>query len=224
MSLDIAKRAQIVTLKTWTNKIAKEIAFLTDVSIPTVYNVCARAIQSGFNPQDGIYCTVITDDLARDSSRSGRPAKQTDSTKDMVISKVRRDRFGREKSCTDLAGEPSTPSHSGINVSATTICRILKAARFNKTKPTRKLRLTKKMKAERLAWCRQFEHWTLTDWKNVIWSDETSLILLHRPGGYRFWRTPNETLIQSYNRERLKNASEFIFGVCFSYNKKGPCH
>ncbi|KAJ5167362.1 uncharacterized protein N7482_006143 [Penicillium canariense] len=59
-------------------------------------------------------------------------------------------RYGREKSCADLAGELSK---EGIIISATTIWRILKNAGLRKTKPTRKPGLTKKMKADRLAWC-----------------------------------------------------------------------
>jgi hypothetical protein len=87
---------------------------------------------------------------------------------------VRLDRYGREKSCADLAGELS---EIGINISATTIWRILKNAGLRKTKPTRKPGLTKKMKADRLAWCLEHQHWTLEDFKNVIWSDETSVVL-----------------------------------------------
>lgn len=38
----------------------------------------------------------------------------------------------------------------GVNISSAIIWRVLKKARFRKTKLTRKPRLTKKMKAERL--------------------------------------------------------------------------
>jgi transposase len=82
-----------------------------------------------------------------------------------LIQKVRRDRFGREKSCADLARDLS---QEGINISATTVWRVLKKAGFKKTKPTRKPRLTQKMREERLQWCKNHEHWTLEDWKNII--------------------------------------------------------
>ncbi|EQL37278.1 hypothetical protein BDFG_01252 [Blastomyces dermatitidis ATCC 26199] len=48
------------------------------------------------------------------------------------------------------------------------------------------------MKKKRLEWCLKHKNWTLEDWKNVIWSDETSVILLHRRGGYRIWRRADE--------------------------------
>jgi hypothetical protein len=41
------------------------------------------------------------------------------------------------------------------------------------------------MKMARLAFAIDHAHWTLDDWKNVIWSDETSVVLGHRRGSYR---------------------------------------
>ncbi|KAI8659476.1 hypothetical protein NCS56_00897900 [Fusarium sp. Ph1] len=59
-------------------------------------------------------------------------------------------------------------SLEGHNLSAITVWRILKAAGFQKTKPTRKPGLTKKMRQERYKWCIAHQDWTLEDWKNVI--------------------------------------------------------
>ncbi|PQM43535.1 hypothetical protein VC83_09662 [Pseudogymnoascus destructans] len=115
-------------------------------------------------------------------------------------------------------------SLQGIDISATTTWRVLRTAGFRKTKPTRKPGLTKKMRAERLKWCLDHQHWTLEDWKNVIWSDETSVVLNHRRGGYRIWRKADEAFLRSCIRERWKGYSEFMFWGCFTYNKKGPCH
>ena len=80
------------------------------------------------------------------------------------------------------------------------------------------------MKDDRLAWCREHEKWTLEDWKNVVWTDETSVILLHRRGGYKIWRKSDEACKKSCIRERWKGYSEFMFWGCFTYEKKGPCH
>lgn len=95
---------------------------------------------------------------------------------------------------------------------------------MRKTKPTRKPGLTKKMMADRLRFAKDHEHWTLEDWKNVIWTDETSVVLLHRRGGYRVWRTKDEAFLKSCIRERWKGYTEFMFWGSFTYDKKGPCH
>jgi len=80
------------------------------------------------------------------------------------------------------------------------------------------------MRNERLRWCLDHQDWTLDDWKNVIWSDETSVVLGHRRGGYRVWRRPDEAFVRSAIRERWSGYQEFMFWGCFSWDKKGPCH
>jgi len=60
-----------------------------------------------------------------------------------------------------------------------TVWRILRKAGLRKTKPTRKPGLTIKMRKARLAFALRHKDWTLEDWKNVIWLDETSVVLLH---------------------------------------------
>jgi hypothetical protein len=84
--------------------------------------------------------------------------------------------------------------------------------------------LTTAMKEARLQFALRFEHWTLEDWKNVIWSDETSVILGHRRGGIRVWRKSAEKYDKTCMTRRWKGSSEFMFWGCFSYNKKGPFH
>ena len=77
----------------------------------------------------------------------------------------------------------------------------------------------------RLQFCLRYQHWTIEDWKNVIWSDETSVILGQQRGyKRRVWRTPLEKNIKSCTRRRWAGYSEFMFWECFSYDKKGPFH
>ena len=129
--------------------------------------------------------------------------------------------MAEKKTAADIAGELS---QEGIELSKMTVLRVLKAAGFHKTKPTRQPGLTAKMKIDRLRWCEAHRDWTLEDWKNVIWSDETSVILLHRRGGYRVWRKADERFVRSCIRERWKGANEFIFWGAFFYDKKCPCY
>src|SRR5450432_2554373 len=80
------------------------------------------------------------------------------------------------------------------------------------------------MKKARYEFCQAYKDWTLEDWKNVIWTDETSVILGHRRGGTRVWRAIKDRYDPTVVRARWKGASEFMFWGCFSYDKKGPCH
>jgi hypothetical protein len=79
-------------------------------------------------------------------------------------------------------------------------------------------------KAERLKWCLDHEHWTLEDWKNVIWTDETSVQLGSVRGKRRVWRRADEAFHPHVITRRWKGFSELMWWSAFSYNKKGPYH
>jgi transposase len=82
------------------------------------------------------------------------------------------------------------------------------------------------MREARLAFCLLYKDWTIEDWKRVIWSDETAVVLGHRRGAVRIWRTAKEGRkpVKSTVRARWAGACEFMFWGCFSYDWKGPCH
>jgi hypothetical protein len=138
-----------------------------------------------------------------DKPRSGRPntAINGENTK-RIIEIISKDRAGKEKSAEILGYE--------LRVSRQSICRIMRAAGY-KVKYTTKSGLNVKMKEKRLAFCRKYQHWTLEDWKNVIWSDETSVVLGQRRGSYRVWRKTDEGRIEEVTRKRWKGYSEFMF-------------
>jgi hypothetical protein len=105
-------------------------------------------------------------------------------------------------------------------VSASTVQRIFKRRGIRKLKPTHKPGLTAAMKAARLKFCQDHRHWTLEDWKNVIWTDETSVCLGHHRGSVRVWRTKEDRYEPTVVRPRWHGASEFMFWGCFTYDKK----
>lgn len=217
---DIATRALVVTLMSPAVGLRSvEVAAKTGLSKRLVNNIYAKAVKQGFDPNRNPIS--LHDEMLQNKPRSGRPSKQTPEAQEALISFVRRDRYGREKTCSDLAG---ALNDRGIDISASTVHRILRKAGFRKTKPTRKPGLTKEMRAARLAWCLEHKDWTLEDWKKVIWSDETSVALNQRRGGYRVWRKKDEAFVKSCLRERYKGYQEFMFWGCFTYDKKGPCH
>ena len=77
-------------------------------------------LKEGFDP---INRPIQVDDVFiefADAPRSGRPKSNSQSYKKKVIAKVHYDRFGREKTCADIAGELSG-SLEGLAMSPTTI-------------------------------------------------------------------------------------------------------
>ena len=63
----------------------------------------------------------------------------------------------------------------------------------------------------RLAWCLEREHWTLEDWKNVIFLDETSVVLGGVRGGRRVWRKKDEAFYYYCIIRRWKGKKEFMW-------------
>ena len=218
---DLATRAMVITLKSaLVKRTDAKVAEETGLNPRTINHIYAKAIRRGFDPNR--FPLEIKNEYIEDGERSGRPKKLTEALEKVVSEKVRGDRFGRELFCTDLTGYLSEENNQ--EVSAITVWRALRSLGFKKTKPTRKPGLTQKMRDDRLRFCIDHQHWTLEDWKNVVWSDETSVVLNHRRGGYRIWRTAEEAFLKSSIRERWKGYSEFMFWACFTYDKKGPCH
>ncbi len=68
--------------------------------------------------------------------------------------------------------------------------RALALLHYQSVKPTFKLGLTLSLRDKRLAFARAHQHWTLEGWKEVIWTDETSVIIGHRHGGNFLWKQP----------------------------------
>lgn len=133
-----------------------------------------------------------------------------------ILGIISRDRYGREKSCATISRE--------VGVSPRTVLTVLKKYGYSSSKPTRKPGLTAKMKEDRYQFALKYQSWTLEDWKSVIWSDETSIMLGQRRGKQRVWRRASEAFTRSTIRERWKGFSEFMFWGCFTYDFKGPCH
>ena len=124
-----------------TSDIAKKLGYSTR----QVQRIYGRAIKRGFDPNETLF--ILKDKWLQDAPRSGRPTKQTPETTQAIVTKVQYDRYGRERTCANLAGELS---QMGVDILVITIWRILRKNGYRKTKPTRKPGLTKVMRSERL--------------------------------------------------------------------------
>ncbi|KAF7574255.1 hypothetical protein PtrM4_058780 [Pyrenophora tritici-repentis] len=156
---DSYTRVLTVTLKSPpVGKSTSQILELTGVHPRTVNRIYSRAIAAGFEPN--VLPLKILPHHVQDAPRSGRPTRQTEEVKEEIIQHVRRDKYGREKSCADVAGALSL---KGVNILDTTVWRVLREAGYKKTKPTRKPGLTQQMRNDRLRWAIDHKDWTLED-------------------------------------------------------------
>ena len=121
---DSATRAQIVALRAYGIS-APEIAKITQISERTIRDIYRRAIDQGF---DLMSSPLVLNTHVDNTSYLGRLSKQTKDTKNLILEKVRYNRYGREKTCDYIAAEVG-------GVSGTTVWQILRASRLRKTKP-----------------------------------------------------------------------------------------
>jgi hypothetical protein len=156
----------------------------------------------------------------------GRPRKLDDpSLGDKVLQIIVKNKKTREWSAKKvsvvLAG---ILQDEGFPVSPRTIHRFLKRRGYKKLKHTTKPGLNTAQKQARLHWALQYKDWTIEDWKRIVWSDESSVVLGAYRGKRRCWRLSKEGHTEQVTRRRWKGTKEFMFWACFAWGHKGPCY
>ena len=74
-----------------------------------------------------------------------------------------------------------------IDVSVATVYRRLREMGFDSHTSVKKQFLTKKHRAKRLEWCKKHQNWTVSDWKKVIFSDESNFKPFERKNKQCVW-------------------------------------
>jgi transposase len=208
---DIATRAQALALLQARVPIDR-VSKISGISVNQIYRIDKKARERGYDPTTS---TILSDDFLIDAPRSGRPKKITEEMEQEIIQEIRKSRNGREKSAVELGWQ--------FDISDASAIRTLHKHNLRKYKPSYKPGLTEEMRAARLKFAREHRY-NLEWWKNIIWTDETSIVLGHCRGAIRVWRTASERFDPTVMRERWNGASEFMFWGSFSYDKKGPFH
>ena len=140
----------------------------------SIYQLKKTARSRGYDPTVSPH---IKEKYVADAPRTGRSKVTSTEDETRIVEHVQKSRQGRKSTCVELGHK--------FEVSAMIIHRILRANGLRKRKPSWKPGLTDAMKAARYEFAQRHENWLIEDWKNVIWSDETSVVLGHRRGGIR---------------------------------------
>lgn len=113
---DICTHALIITLESpFGGKSTNQISAITGSSPRTIDSIYSKAYQRGFKPN--MPTIELLPKYLEDTPHAGRPHKQED-IHEATLEKVRRHRYGREKSCTGIADDLSI---HGYNVSSTAV-------------------------------------------------------------------------------------------------------
>jgi hypothetical protein len=210
--------ARILALKRFDDGVPHEkITQETEITRSSIYKLRAKAISRGWKEGD-----IVEPFHVDDAPRPRRPKIST-VTALFIIETMTKNSVTRGWSTAQITDEVSyTPGWQPV--SRRTVYRVLTDAGYGVFKRTIKPGLTEEMKKARLKWCLDHKDWTLEDWKNVIFSDETSVQLGGIRGRRRVWRKNNEAYHHHVTVRRWKGFSEFIWWSCFSYDEKGPYH
>ncbi len=79
-------------------------------------------------------------------------------------------------------------------ISEHTTRRTLKQMGYSSRRPHRVPLLSAKNRKRRLQFTQAQQNWTIEDWKNVAWSDESRLLLRHSDGRVRIWRKEHKSM------------------------------
>ena len=208
------KRASVVSLRTAARMPFDEIANHCNISASGARKIVKRAIENaevnGGAPSD-------LKNLA-DRPRSGRPVKVTERTKRQLIKTATKSKANRLKTYRQLRDEAGLSS-----IGVTSVRAALQDAGYGKYAPNQKPYLNQTQMTTRFEWCSERSRWTEEDLRNILWSDETSVVLSNDTS-QKVIRTKSEGWHSDCVMPRFKKFAEFMFWGVIGLGIKGPCH
>ena len=111
------------------------------------------------------------------------------------------------------------------SISTQTIRNHLKKSGFKPVVKKKRPMLSKKHMKNRLDFAISHQHWTLDDWKKVIWSDETKINRFQSDGRQWIWKGPQETgLIEREVQGSVKfGGGSLMMWGCMTWEGIGYC-
>jgi transposase len=148
-------------------------------------------------------------------NKAGRPAIISETTKSLLRRKVL---IGELKTARSVRKELDD---LGYRMTAQSAGNLLRSMGFYAAIKKKKPFLKKKNIEARYKWAKRHQHWTVEDWKKVIFSDETKVNVWGSDGCKYYWTRPGDKLQPHHLDLTVKhgNGSVMMWG-CMTY--KGP--
>lgn len=135
-------------------------------------------------------------------------------------------RIVRYSKATPSASSKQIQKELNLAVSGPTIRRRLMENNLFARSPRKVPLLTKKQAATRLKFAKEHIDWPNEKWRNILWTDESKIVLFCGTGSRQYVRRPPNTEYKAqYTRKTVKHggAKVMVWGS-FSYNGVGPIH
>jgi transposase len=146
-------------------------------------------------------------------SGSGRPKKTSERDDRAIVREVQKDRFVSAKQI------KANLNLSGVH-ERTIRNRIREHGMYRSYWSAKKPFISKENRRKRLLWAQNHLHWTLDEWRSVLWSDESPFVLVYS-GKRRVWRRENERYLPSTTRATVKHDKKINVWGCFSARSVG---
>ncbi len=93
---------------------------------------------------------------------------------------------------------------------------------YSSRRPHRVLLLSAKNRKQRLQFTQAHQNWTIEDWKNVAWSDESRFLLRHSDGRVRMRRKEHESMDPSCHVSTVQAGGGVMVWGILSWHTLGP--
>jgi hypothetical protein len=187
-----------------------------DIEAKLRANTPYRAISRSLNVSLGTVSSIAKNLGIESTNRAGRKSIITTSLGRLLL---RSFLVGEYQTAVDaeraLRGE-------GVKISAETIRRFLRSNKFSSKIKKDALPLTPQRKKDRLAWAKKYRHWTVDDWKKVVFSDETKINRLGSDGKQWTWVMEGQALRDhNVNMTYKHGGGSLMLWSCFTQHGPG---
>jgi transposase len=134
------------------------------------------------------------------TANGGRPSKLSPQTKRLCVRGIT---SGKHDTAASLAR--TLQENTNLSISERTVRRALQENGLAAKEKEKKPRLSAKNIKERLEFARRHKHWTIADWKRVIWSDETKINRFCSDGRSWCWVRDGEVRNQRHVKQTVKH-------------------
>ncbi|GFX20289.1 transposable element Tcb2 transposase [Trichonephila clavipes] len=143
------------------------------------------------------YLGIVTPVLTKRRSGSGCPQQTTRRENRQIVRKAR-----VQPTVSSVVIQTQVEPSLGASVSSRTIRRRMAEGHLGSRRPLRVLPLTPTHRRLRLEWCRARRNWTVAEWNQVIFRDESRFNLISADNRVRVWRPRGEYLNPAFALQR----------------------
>lgn len=140
----------------------------------------------------------------------GRKRKTTERIDRAIVRKIL---ANRKQSAVKIAYE--IENEFNVKLHPQTIRNRIKSMGYHGKIAVKKPFISAKNKQIRLRWARDKINWSIDQWKRIIWSDETKILLFGSDGVIRTWRKANEKYKAECLRPTIKHGGGKLHSLLY---------